>query len=717
MSYRNIAIMTPSLLNKVGDTSFKPRFKLQYGHDIQNVNDEQAIIVVRSTTSYLFDVKTVVTTGEFTLDFSNESLASLPKGEYEFQINVHENDTIEKYPENGYVSFEVTEDGKVQPSGLVPQITFDSVLEDINQQVDDKIKVYMATIAKGENGAPGDKGENGKDGTDGKDAKNLYLNVLDFGADKTGQTDATSAFKAALAKAETDAHFAIFVPAGTYLLSETLRIIDTQVIGESRHRTVLKSSALTAIELGTFSKLFELTLDMTQAADGAIGVRLGFYKQNSDGITTYDATHYSSLDHVIFNDDANHTKSVMVLLRSDYSQTPNAISGIWGNVFKDLFFFNVANGIVLDTRDYGWINGNKFSNILMVGFQTIGLSLQSSGDNPLGLQHNIFNGVEIEALSTTNNDAKAFNVTAGQFNFFDKCSVWDDTTGSVKFDSLYFGMSKGYPNYWEIESNNFVNAKLETDIAGDERVLALNKIDAYNVMNFERPLLYGDRLLTNNYNNVLKDNLLPVNLIDIYNRLPEATSIVASGTVGQGNDQQSSYVTLDKSSSFEQTIFGIPKDRLINKQFMTYTVVFSTSSLDGFSIEISIKDSSGTSVPINSVFTERIADGTYAYHAMADLSTLDLTNTNYFDVKTVFVAANTIKLRQIKLADQAVNHVASYAKEQLGQPLEVVTSDTIDEWSDLGIYLPTGHPLAFSTDLISTKQIGTKKNVQTPFIV
>ena len=717
MSYRNIAIMTPSLLNKVGDTSFKPRFQLQYGHDIQNVNDKQASIVVRSDISYLFDIQTVVTAGEFTLDFSNESLASLPKGKYEFQIDVHENETIEKYPENGYVSFEVTEDGKIQPNGLVPQITFDSVLKDINQQVDDKIKIYTATIAKGDQGEVGPAGKDGTNGKDGKDASTIYLNVVDFGADKTGQVDATSAFKAALAKAETDAHFAIFVPAGTYLLSETLRIIDTQVIGESRHRTVLKSTALTAIELGTFSKLFELTLDMTQAADGAIGVRLGFYKQNSDGITTYDATHYSSLDHVIFNDDANHTKSVMVLLRSDYSQTPNAISGIWGNVFKDLFFFNVANGIVLDTRDYGWINGNKFNNILMVGFQTMGVSLQSSGDNPLGLQHNIFNGVEIEALSTTNNDAKAFNVTAGQFNFFDKCSVWNDTTGSVKFDSLYFGMSEGYPNYWEIESNNFVNAKLETAIAGDERVLALNKIDAYNVMNFERPLLYGDRLLTNNYNNAMKENLLPVNLIDIYNRLPEATSIVASGTVGQGNDQQSSYVVVDKSASVEQTIFGKAKNRLINQQFMTYTVIFSTNSLDGFSIKIDIKTSSGISVPINSVFTEEIANGTYAYHAMADLSTLDLADTSYFDIKTTFVATNTVKLRQIKLADQPVNHIVSYAKEQLGQSLEVVTSDAINEWSDLGVYLPSAHPLTFNADLLSIKQIGNKKIVQTPFIV
>lgn len=60
-----------------------------------------------------------------------------------------------------------------------------------------------------------------------------YENVLDHGADPTGDTSSTAAFQAAIEAAQASAN-PVFIPAGTYVIDDTLTVYNgTQIIGDT----------------------------------------------------------------------------------------------------------------------------------------------------------------------------------------------------------------------------------------------------------------------------------------------------------------------------------------------------------------------------------------------------------------------------------------------------------------------------------------------------
>jgi len=68
-----------------------------------------------------------------------------------------------------------------------------------------------------------------------------HVNIRDFGAVGDGRTDDTAAFRKALALGEHDQMRMIYIPNGTYLLSDTLRWSRRRtLIGQNRDRVVLK---------------------------------------------------------------------------------------------------------------------------------------------------------------------------------------------------------------------------------------------------------------------------------------------------------------------------------------------------------------------------------------------------------------------------------------------------------------------------------------------
>ncbi|WP_281446885.1 glycosyl hydrolase family 28-related protein [Leuconostoc mesenteroides] len=725
--YKVVSLKTPSLINKGGDTQLKPRFQLQNGYDYANINDENSVISVRNDTSFLFDVKTTVTNGEFVLDFSNENIASLPSGLYKFQITTTIDSQVLKYPDVDFVPFTITEDGRVQPNGLVPQITLDSVVTKVNEDIDEKVNKYLATVAKGDKGNKGDKGDPGIDGKDGISPKSQYLSIVDYGADPTGVNDSTDAFKKSISDAQSSGRLAVYVPSGTYLISNTLRLVEVHLIGESMSRSKIKSTASIAFEVGMFATIDNIKLDISAAPDGAKGFQLGFYYLNQQGLTTYHSAHYVHINNVIIDDDKSHYSTVGIYARSDYSQTPNEIHGIWGNNISNVFMFDIGNGIILDSRDYGWINGNKFENILVVGFQTFGVSLQSTGDNPLGLQHNLFNGVEVEALPQTSVGAKAFSITAGEFNFFNGCTTWDDTGGRSDVQPLYFGTSVGYPNYWDIQSNNFVNGKLENFVYGDWRVISLNKIDVYNVYNNKRPLLYSNHLIEGNYNNSNKKNMIATDALNNYVTMPElsAISINGAGSVTNNIDNVSTYVDIVTSGTENVTllhnIFDNVLNELLTKKLISYSIEFNEVDRSNTTVSqmIHIYKTDGSKVDLapDVVFPEAMSENEYVYNGIKDFSSTDLTNVAYIQMETVFSAPNgrEFKLRGIKAANVPVNHYISYVKENKGKSITKSMPNKPNSWADLGIYLPSG--INFDDNLLDYKQVGSKYYVSTPVSV
>lgn len=724
--YKVVSLKTPSLINKGGDTQLKPRFQLQNGYNYANINDENAVISIRNDTSFLFDVKATVTSGEFVLDFSNENIASLPSGLYKFQITATVDSQVIKYPDVDFVPFTITQDGRVQPNGLVPKITFDSVITKVNEDIDEKVNKYLATVAKGNTGNPGDKGEPGTDGKDGISPKSQYLSVVDYGADSTGVNDSTDAFKNAISDAQSTGRLAVYVPSGNYLVSNTLRLVETHLIGESMSRSRIKSTASIAFEVGNFAMIDNIKVDITNAPDGAKLFQMGYYYVNSNNVTTYAATHYAHINNIIIDDDKSHLQTVGIYLRSDYSQAPNAVSGVWGNVFSNIFMFNIGNGINLDSRDHGWINGNKFDNVLVVGFQTTGVSLDSTGPNPQGIQHNLFNGIEVEALPQTSVGAKAFSITAGEFNFFNGCTTWDDTGGRSDVQPLYFGTSVGYPNYWDIQSNNFVNGKLENFVYGDWRVISLNKIDIYNTYNNKRPLLYN-RLIEGNYNNSNKQNMIATDTLNNYVTMPElsAISINGAGSVTNNIDNVSTYVDIVTGGTGNVTlihnIFDNVLNELLAKKFISYSIEFNEVDRSNTTVSQMIHfyktDGSKVDLSPDIVFPEAISENEYVYNGIKDFSSTDLTNIAYIQMETVFSATSgrELKLRGIKASNVPVNHYISYVKESKGKSIVKSMPNKPNSWADLGIYLLSG--IKFDDNLLDYKQVGSKYYITAPVSV
>ena len=72
--------------------------------------------------------------------------------------------------------------------------------------------------------------------------QDMYLNVLDFGADNTGATDCTAAFTTALAEAFATKKV-LFIPSGTYKASIAVGAGQTKItiVGESRETTIIEA--------------------------------------------------------------------------------------------------------------------------------------------------------------------------------------------------------------------------------------------------------------------------------------------------------------------------------------------------------------------------------------------------------------------------------------------------------------------------------------------
>lgn len=145
--------------NKVTDTSTVFKFVSWNDGVPQNLTGKAVTASIANSSGYLFDEKVQVNGTELDLDFSSEQLKKLTPDMYKLELNVtRENGNVEVYPSSGAVMFEVVHNLKNTQGELVPQITFDSVL----QKVDDRVAEYVHTIAKGDTGPQGIPGKDGK---------------------------------------------------------------------------------------------------------------------------------------------------------------------------------------------------------------------------------------------------------------------------------------------------------------------------------------------------------------------------------------------------------------------------------------------------------------------------------------------------------------------------------------------------------------------------
>lgn len=140
--------------NKSGDTDNIFRFNLLQDDDIFNFGDYPISINIANSSGYILSMVPEKEFGNsvLKLDFNDQSLKNLTPDNYLLEVEVKFPDgTTATFPTKGGMPFAVNSNLKNTAGHLVPTVTFDEVLN----AVDEKVNNYLATVVKGDKGDTG----------------------------------------------------------------------------------------------------------------------------------------------------------------------------------------------------------------------------------------------------------------------------------------------------------------------------------------------------------------------------------------------------------------------------------------------------------------------------------------------------------------------------------------------------------------------------------
>ncbi|WP_061399556.1 glycosyl hydrolase family 28-related protein [Leuconostoc mesenteroides] len=710
--YKIISILTPSLINKGGDTFLKARYQLKHGMEFVNIDDDNACISFRNDQGYLFDISAVVRAGEFSIDYSNKNISSLPSGKYEFQISINRDGRIEKYPDDGFVNFSISMDGRVNPSGLVPQLTFDSVLNQLNNNLDAKTNEILSKTMKG------DQGEQGKTGEKGEKGDTKYISIIDYGADSTGKSDSSEAFNNAINYAKSIGKNSLFIPAGTYLINSPISLPRTNVIGEDRRTTNIVVNGAKGFQIAN-SNLKNVNIDLTKSNAGTVGIELG-----KTEVDSFKGGYDSVIENISITGDFSQPETTGIEARPFADSNSNA-QGVWGNVVKNVIMNNIGTGIKLVAGNYGWINGNSFEDIVIKAFYSNGILLDSEGGNALSIERNFFGNIQPDAKKIpSDKTAYGININYGMNNVFDNITEWNDTGTSDNIYALKFGTSVAAPNFWNVYNNRIVNSRFEHRITGDKRIISLNLIDV-NVMSFSLPpYVTGTGTYYDIFDNRYAENHLPENIVDHYINEKEFSNIISTWNVTSGLDSLSNYLGVSGSGSIKINLYGNPLTKFMTNKFLTIsTAIGAVGGCGDTSLTtlLTVIKKSGEKEAISPVkiFAALREDNEYAVNSLFDLSSKDsawINNILYFEISITISTSNAekmYKIRHVKASSRPILNIDRYVKEHYGVKKTAILLSNPQSWEDIGIH---GSGLTYNDNLVNIKSVGEKYYVETPFI-
>lgn len=256
--------------NKAGDTDNIFRFNLLQGEDIFNFGDYPISINIANSSGYILSMVPEKEFGNSVvkLDFNDQSLKSLTPDSYLLEVEVKLHDgTTATFPTKGGMPFSVNSNLKNTAGQLVPTVTFDEVLN----AVDEKVNNYLATVAKGDKGDPGDT---------------ILKSVAEFGAKGDGVTDDTAAIQAAIDAVHTEGGGEVHIPSGTYILSNSLTIYSyIKLVGSSQYAVTIKQTNVNAAHIYATDVVYPTIKDITFVGlgmDSAGGGGIFLTRQNND---------------------------------------------------------------------------------------------------------------------------------------------------------------------------------------------------------------------------------------------------------------------------------------------------------------------------------------------------------------------------------------------------------------------------------------------------
>lgn len=155
--------------NKVGDTATVWQFVLKDGAQRVYVDDKSTLTAhITNSTGYVADADLTGLNGFAQLDFNQDTFKKLSAGSYGLEVDyvTPEGDTA-KYPTDGVCTFQLNQSATATKGELVPQVTFQQVLDTIPVKINEELAKGTYKGAKGDTGATGPQGPVGATGPAG----------------------------------------------------------------------------------------------------------------------------------------------------------------------------------------------------------------------------------------------------------------------------------------------------------------------------------------------------------------------------------------------------------------------------------------------------------------------------------------------------------------------------------------------------------------------
>jgi len=491
-------------------------------------------------------------------------------------------------------------------------------------------------------------------------SSSVFSNVLNFGADNTGVLDSTQAFKDAINNQVENARGAVFIPNGTYLITDTIIPNGVDIIGENEWETIILLKSPVGFILND-EKITNFTIDLTQSPENVEAVQLGGMINSS-----FSGGTNSLIENIYFMASFNQPKTVGISSHPN-STLASDVKDVWGNNVRNVLMRSIGTGIKLVAGSYGFVNGNLFDSILIKGFYENGILLDSDSSTAFPNQRNLFKHVQVQANGNyAIKDAVAFNIKHGSGNVFDDVTEWNDTGGVDDIVSINFGSSPASLVLGDIINNKFVNSKFEHKVTGSSWIIALNEINS-NIINFSQSSYFGGTpKYYNIYDNSKFDNLLDRDIIysEIIN--PGNNGLSLLNKTGTSINKYGSEITLGDNSSVSLSLSNNTVGRVFLNKFVTVSYSVSTSKVDGVvvnpTLDIKLPTGSPTSIAPIRRFTTSTDTG-YDIHCLYSLS---FVGTNYLAINSVITANlslsgnNSFGIGKVRLSNFPVVSMSRY---------------------------------------------------------
>lgn len=552
------------------------------------------------------------------------------------------------------------------------------------------------------------------------------VNVTWYGAKGDGVTDDTQAFIDAINAAESST---IFIPDGTYIISKTLTVLRNDFVGRNKQNTVIKcvGSAKSFFQMLYNGKISNLTIDLSGADDGSIGIEMGMFI--IDNSTNQYAGAHSNIvsDLYMVSDYTKQNTKAISLTPKLIANFDNNTTGVFNNLFDNIWINTFGTGLYIDAQKRGWANGNTFNKITITGYTKYGVWFGQSDPQGQGLQVNEFNSLQLQQVNTGNNDAVGLLICGGTWNNFIGISHWNDSNyhGAKRADIKAVQFLPDATNSFYSIYDNKVTGKTEGTVTGDGRIMDLNDIDviALNVENYSG--LIPGQMYQTQVKSLPIVNEFTNEMVDIYEATPNLSTLLFNDNNGTfqptvERDESSKYIKLphkDGSTILNLSIFGEPMIKLIHSAIATVSFKIKTTNEANtpFFTGMYGYNDQHKSVDLKPYITktnlEKIDDNNYNIHIMLDfVGRRDVLNTLgqiIFSLGfTIAAADDYVGIRDIKFAARTNQHDKNYLEGHKARFNVAKVNDGPTSWADLGIF-----PVDVSKFQSFTKDVVTYHNL------